>query len=112
MRGRGAERVRINEEFASFAEFMREYVTDISESGAFIRTRTPLPVGTGVDLRFTVVMEQLCVVEGEGEVVRVSTDPPGMGVRFHTLTEESRAILNSLLEKTRGLAQVLPLVRR
>ena len=40
------ERVTINKEFDSFDQFIQEYVTNISRSGAFIKTKTPLPVGT------------------------------------------------------------------
>ena len=69
------ERVTINKEFDSFAQFMEEYVTNISRTGAFVKTSTPLPVGTEVDLRFTVVMDGIETIEGVGVVVRVETDP-------------------------------------
>ena len=80
------ERVTINKEFDSFAQFMEEYVTNISRTGAFVKTSTPLPVGTEVDLRFTVVMDGIETIEGVGEVVRVETDPAGMGVVFKQLS--------------------------
>ena len=38
------ERLTINKEFDSFDQFIQEYVTNISRSGAFIKTSTPLPV--------------------------------------------------------------------
>jgi len=44
--GRKSERVTINKEFESFDQFMSEYVTNLSRSGAFIRTSTPLPEST------------------------------------------------------------------
>ena len=77
---RREERVTINKEFESFDQFIQEYVTNISRSGAFIRTDQPLPVGTEVNLRFTVIMDDIETIEGIGEVVRVPDDPPGMGV--------------------------------
>jgi hypothetical protein len=80
--GRKSERVTINKEFESFDQFISEYVTNLSRSGAFIRTSTPLPVGTEVDLRVTVVMDGIETIEGVGEVVRIETSPPGMGVVF------------------------------
>src|SRR6185503_20242794 len=76
---RGGERVTINKEFESFDAFIQEYVTNISRSGVFIKTTTPLAVGTSVNLRFTVIMDDIETIEGVGEVVRVEKDPPGMG---------------------------------
>jgi uncharacterized protein (TIGR02266 family) len=92
------ERVTINKEFESFDQFISEYVTNLSRSGAFIRTSTPLPIGTEVDLRFTVVMDGIETIEGVGEVVRIDTSPPGMGIAFKQLTPESEALIDKLLE--------------
>ena len=47
-RGIREPRVTVNKEFASIEEFVREYVSNISRSGAFIRSDNPLPVGTQV----------------------------------------------------------------
>ena len=91
------ERVTINQEFESFDAFIQEYVTNISRSGAFIKCRAPLPVGTKVNLRFTVIMDDIETIEGIGEVVRVHDDPPGMGVVFTELCEESKRIVDRLL---------------
>jgi uncharacterized protein (TIGR02266 family) len=91
------QRVTINKEFDSFDQFIQEYVTNISRSGAFIKTKTPLPVGTEVDLRFTVIMDDIESIEGLGEVVRVETDPPGMGVVFKELSSYSKTLIEKLL---------------
>ena len=63
-------RLTINKEFDSFDQFVREYVTNISRSGVFIKTAEPLRVGSIVNLKFTVVMDDIETIEGEGEVVR------------------------------------------
>jgi uncharacterized protein (TIGR02266 family) len=94
---RSSERVTINKEFESFDQFIREYVTNISRSGAFIKTSTPLPIGTEVDLRFTVVMDGIETIEGVGLVVRVETDPPGMGLVFKQLSAYSAQLIDKLL---------------
>src|SRR5271154_2035049 len=73
------ERVTINKEFESFDAFIQEYVTNISRTGVFIKSQQPLPIGTHVNLRFTVIMEDIETIEGVGEVVRLEKDPPGMG---------------------------------
>ena len=95
--GRQSDRVTINKEFSSFDAFLEEYVTNISRSGAFVKTSTPLPVGTEVDLRFTVVMDGIETIEGIGEVVRVETDPAGMGVVFKELSGYSAQLIEKLL---------------
>lgn len=98
----GAER-RIHERFdttvkvdyASGETFLFAYLTNISEMGIFVRTETPLPIGTRLRLRFHV--ESGDALEFEGVVmwinpVRVSGDNlnPGMGVRFDNLAAEQR----------------------
>lgn len=94
---RREERVTINKEFESFDAFVHEYVTNISRSGAFVRSQNPLPVGTEVNLKFTVIMDEVEHIEGLGKVVRVETDPPGMGVVFTELSEYSQKIIARLL---------------
>jgi uncharacterized protein (TIGR02266 family) len=95
--GRRSARVTINKEFESFDQFIQEYVTNISRSGAFIRTSSPLPVGTEVDLRFTVIMDDIETIEGVGRVVRVETNPSGMGVVFEKLSDYSSRLIEKLL---------------
>jgi uncharacterized protein (TIGR02266 family) len=87
------KRVTINKEFES----VHEYVTNVSRSGVFIRSKEPLPVGTEVDLTFTVIMDDVETIEGAGQVVRVQDDPPGMGVAFTKLTKYSEDLLVRLL---------------
>lgn len=94
---RREERVTINKEFESFDAFVHEYVTNISRSGAFVRSQSPLPVGTEVNLRFTVIMDDVEAIEGTGKVVRVETDPPGMGVVFTELNDYSQKLIARLL---------------
>ena len=94
---RREERVTINKEFESFDAFVHEYVINISRSGAFVRSQTPLPVGTEVNLKFTVIMDDVEHIEGIGKVVRVDNDPPGMGVVFTSLSEYSQKLISRLL---------------
>jgi PilZ domain len=94
------ERVSINKEFASFEAFIEEYVTNISKTGVFIRAQSPLPVGSRVNLCFTVFMNDIETIEGIGEVVRVEKD--GMGVVFAELSSYSRKLIERLLTKTPG----------
>ncbi|MEB2312453.1 MAG: PilZ domain-containing protein [Sorangiineae bacterium] len=95
------ERVTINKEFDSFDQFISEYVTNVSASGAFIKSKNPLPVGTEVNLHFTVVMDDIESIDGVGVVVRVESDPPGMGVVFRELSSYSSELLSRLLTRER-----------
>lgn len=92
---RAHDRVTINKEFESFDAFIQEYVTNISQTGVFIRAHDPLPIGTRVNLRFTVIMDDIETIEGVGEVVRVEKD--GMGVVFRELSSYSRSLIEKML---------------
>jgi uncharacterized protein (TIGR02266 family) len=96
-------RVTINKEFESFDAFVSEYVANVSRSGVFIRSQKPLPVGSKVNLRFTVLAEGVETVEGVGEVVRVHDEPPGMGIVFTELSSYSQAIIQRLLTRAGGV---------
>src|SRR5271170_319826 len=91
------DRLTINKEFESFDAFIQEYVTNISRTGVFIKSTTPLSVGTRVNLRFTVIMDDIETIEGIGEVVRVEKDPQGMGVVFRELSSYSKDLIAKLL---------------
>lgn len=90
-------RLTLNKEFESFDAFVREYVTNVSKTGAFVLREDPLPVGTEVNLRFTVIMDGVETVEGVGKVVRVQQDPPGMGVVFTQISQYSQHLIERLL---------------
>ena len=98
---RGGERVTINQEFASIGDFVAEYATNISDTGCFIRSKHPLPIGTRVNLNFSVFADEVYTVEGVGEVVRVVRPPAGeagWGVRFTKLATGARATIDRLVK--------------
>lgn len=95
-------RLSINHEFSSVEDFITEYVSNLSRTGVFIRSDDPLPVGTQVHLRFTVISDELEIIEGKGEIVRrIEPGTPGqssgMGVVFVELTQVSRELLERIL---------------
>jgi hypothetical protein len=92
MGGRKDERLTINKELASLEELV-ECVSNVSRSGVFVQRAEPLPVGSKVHLEFTVLVDGVHTIEGEGEVVRVQDDPPGMGVVFTSLSPASQALI-------------------
>ena len=96
-----AARVRINEEFAPVEAFINEYVADISSTGVFIKSKDPLPVGTKVNLKFSLILDELHVVEAAGEVVRHSLKPLGMGVAFRAVGPEAQRIIGRAIKERR-----------
>jgi hypothetical protein len=100
-----AERVRVNEEFAPVAAFINEWVSDVSLSGAFIRSKDPLPVGTRVKLKFSLIMDELHVIEGAAEVVRTSAQPRGMAVEFRGLRGDGEYLISRAVAKRRPARQ-------
>lgn len=97
-----AARVRVNEEFAPVEAFINEYVSDISDTGVFVRSKDPLPVGTRVNLKFSLILDELHVVEAAGEVMRTSLAPRGMGVAFRALGPEAKALIGRALKQRRA----------
>lgn len=96
---RADDRLTINKEFESFDAFIQEYVTNISRTGVFIRAQNPPAVGTRVNLRFTVIMDDIETIEGIGEVVRTEKD--GVGVVFRELSGYSKDLIDKLLTQRR-----------
>ena len=82
--------------------FINEYVTDVSSTGVFIKSKDPLPVGTRVNLKFSLILEELHVVEAAGEVVRQSQKPLGMGVAFRAVGPDAQKIIGRAIKERRA----------
>jgi uncharacterized protein (TIGR02266 family) len=88
--------------------YLFAYIRDISGTGIFIRTHTPEPPGTRLNLRFTPKGGKL-PFELEGEVIWVNplrpghpdNLDPGMGIRFVDCDNDER---RRLVELVRTLA--------
>lgn len=83
-------------DYASGETFLFAYLKNISEMGIFIRSNSPLPIGTRLRLRFHVDDEgEPLVLAGEVTWINEFKEGgdnlnPGMGVRFIELTPERR----------------------
>lgn len=97
---RNAERVAVNREFSSLDDSFT-YVTDLSETGVFIQTNKPQPIGTRIQMRFTVLLDDPVVIAGTGIVVRHQADPPGMGIRFEALDPATVLRINDVVTRQR-----------
>ena len=98
---RHENRVVINQEFASLEAFLSVYATNISRSGVFIRSDSPLSVGSRIHFQFSIVADEIRTIAGEGEVVRVvaqdESDEPGMALSFLSLEPDSQALVEQLV---------------
>ena len=97
-------RVDVNHEFHAIEEYIAEYVSNISQGGVFIRSKNPLPLGTRVMLKFSIIVDDVETVEGEGEVVRVERGPKemGMGVAFTRLTAQSKELIDGIIARAQA----------
>ena len=82
------ERYEVNAAFAELEPGTFAFVSNLSEQGVFINTRTRLPVGSNVELRFTVLLDDPVVITGTGRVMHHMEEPRGMGVAFGNLSAE------------------------
>jgi type IV pilus assembly protein PilZ len=85
----------ISVDYSSGETFLFSYIQNISEMGIFIRSDSPLPIGTSLELRFA--PDGQTPMELAGEVTWINPYRPfgdnlnpGMGVRFRELTPEMR----------------------
>ena len=90
--------VDLEVDYKSDDNFLFAYISDISETGIFIRTTSPEEPGTLLNLRFMPDDGNRQLLQLEGEVIWVNrlrpghpdNINPGMGVRFVGLTAENR----------------------
>ncbi len=93
-------------DYASEDNYLFAYITDISETGIFIRTTTPEPAGTHLNLRFR-LDDASPPIQIEGEVTWVNPYRPGnmnnlhpgMGIKFIDLDDELKARLLELVRR-------------
>ena len=88
---------------ATIDEFIEQYSRDISRGGIFVKHKEPLPVRTLVKFEFKLKTDQP-VIRGVGRVVwtrdmaHATRDrPPGMGIKFIKLDDESRQLIERVV---------------
>jgi uncharacterized protein (TIGR02266 family) len=107
---RRAPRVLVDLEvdYASEENYLFAYITDISATGIFVRTTTPEPPGTHLNLRFRApATDRDATIEVEGQVIWINPYRPGapdnlhpgMGIRFVDLEDETREELLDLIRR-------------
>jgi uncharacterized protein (TIGR02266 family) len=96
---RAAVSVPVRYRYQSFIDFVETQSMNVSRSGMFIASKAPatVPIGTAIDFEFSLA-DGYQLLRGKAEVVRISTTPPGVGVRFHMLDEPSRKLIDRIVE--------------
>jgi uncharacterized protein (TIGR02266 family) len=96
---RAAVAVPVRYRYQSFIDFVETQSMNVSRSGMFIASKssTSVPIGTAIDFEFSLA-DGFPLLRGKAEVVRVSSSPPGVGVRFHQLDEPSRKLIDRIVE--------------
>ncbi len=98
---RGGERVsgKINISFKKANDFFKAYIANLGEGGLFIHTTKNLPVGSLLDLEFSLPDSNQAITT-KGKVVWVrpqdmSTEkmPPGMGIQFIDMSPKDNELL-------------------
>lgn len=98
---RRAERVAINSEFSKLDDEGATWVSDLSEGGVFVHSRDQLPIGSLIELRFTVLLDDPVMIEATGTVVRHSLHPRGMGIAFAGVSAEMLQRIDEVLNRNR-----------
>jgi len=88
---------------ATLDEFIEQYSVDISRGGIFIKSKTPMSVGTLLKFEFQ-LKDESRLIHGVGRVVwkrepADGDDPPGMGIKFIKMDPESRALVEQMVQK-------------
>ena len=80
--------------YESVIDFVQTQSANISETGMFIETDSPAPVGSKIEFNFT-LGDGFTLLSGTAEVMRAIQGGPvnGMGVRFLDLDAANRALI-------------------
>ena len=116
--GQGSDRRRwerllvdLEVDYGNEENYLFAYIRDISATGIFVRTNSPEPPGTRLNLRFT-EHDGDDSFEIEGEVIWINPFRPGhsdnlhpgMGIRFIDLTDDYRERLVEFIKTFAYLA--------
>ena len=103
--------VDLEVDYGNQENYLFAYIRDISATGIFVRTNSPEPPGTRLNLRFTPPSAD-SPLELEGEVIWINPyrpgQPdnlhPGMGIRFIGLSDDDRGRLQDFIKTFAYLA--------
>jgi uncharacterized protein (TIGR02266 family) len=96
---------KINISFKQASDFFKAYIANLGEGGLFIHTTKNLPVGSLLDLEFSLPdSNQAITTKGKVMWIRpqdMSTEkmPPGMGIQFIDMNPNDNELLKNYLAK-------------
>jgi len=95
--------IEIDLNFESMRRFQAEFSSNLSTDGLFIDTGEPLSPGSVVRFRVIlpeafVFLEGTAVVEWQRRAEAVSDGPPGMALRFVTLSPQNQELVEQLVQ--------------
>jgi uncharacterized protein (TIGR02266 family) len=89
---------------ATVDEFIEHYSKDVSRGGIYIKSSNPMAVGTLLKFQFQ-LKDESALIKGVGRVVwtRAEVDatsdaPAGMGIKFIKMDDESRAMVERIID--------------
>jgi type IV pilus assembly protein PilZ len=91
-------------DYKTVDELFSEFARNINEGGLYVETDTPPELGSSVALQFQIPGSDE-PIQVMGRVVRTSEgtvdEPPGMGIEFEDLNNQSRELINELVRNLR-----------
>ena len=89
---------------ATVDEFIEHYCKDVSRGGIFIKSSQPMAIGTLLKFQFQ-LKDESSLIKGVGRVVwvrspedAVADQPAGMGIKFIKMDNESRAMVDRIVD--------------
>ena len=107
---RGDHRIPIQllVDYRADGHYLFDFCRDLGAGGVFIQTSQPLPLGSTVDLTFT-IPDSKETLSTKGKVIWVQSDgserdeaSPGMGVQFENFSADQRKILEQFVSRFHG----------
>lgn len=98
--------LRLRVDYERMNTFFADYTKNISKGGTFIKTKSPLPIGTRCSFAIAVpALSEPLVLDGEvtwilpPEAAAAQNEDPGMGIHFIFKDGPSRAEFEDLVER-------------
>jgi uncharacterized protein (TIGR02266 family) len=89
--------------FESDASLFTGVTADLSEGGVFVATHSLPPIGSEIDLRFSLPAGPELRARGVVRWLRDSSEtdsaPPGIGVEFSTLAEQDLSLIRAFIDQ-------------
>src|SRR5689334_4422362 len=100
--------LKVKYKSATVDQFIEQFGTDVSTGGMFIKTKTPLEIGARLKLELQ-LSDASPVIQGVGRVcwrrmpnADPQAPPPGMGIKFEKLEDDSRATVERIVRGRGG----------